>query len=120
MQPSYGLNDTEVERMLEESIEFAEQDFSERQLIEARNEGEIILHATVKTLSEQSGAPISVDERRTIDQAIANLRAATVGSDYKLVRTRIDELNEATMHLAEVVMNSALHTALEGKRIEDV
>ena len=120
VQPSYGLNDTEVERMLEESIEFAEQDFSERQLIEARNEGEIILHATVKTLSEQSGAPISVDERRTIDQAIANLRAATVGSDYKLVRTRIDELNEATMHLAEVVMNSALHTALEGKRIEDV
>jgi Fe-S protein assembly chaperone HscA len=120
VQPSYGLNDTEIERMLEESIEYAEQDFSERQLIEARNEGETILHATVKTLSEQSGAPISVDERRTIDQAIANLRAAMVGSDYKLVRTRIDELNEATMHLAEVVMNSALHTALEGKRIEDV
>ena len=43
-----------------------------------------------------------------------------VGTDYKLVRTRIDELNEATMHLAEVVMNSALHTALEGKRLEDV
>ncbi len=120
VQPSYGLNDSEVERMLEESIEFAEQDFSERQLIEARNEGETILHATVKTLAEQSAAPISVDERRTIDQAIANLRAAMVGWDYKLVRTRIDELNEATMHLAEVVMNSALHTALEGKRIEDV
>ena len=120
VQPSYGLNDSEVERMLEESIEFAEQDFSERQLIEARNEGETILHATVKTLAEQSAAPISVDERRTIDQAIANLRAAMVGSDYKLVRTRIDELNEATMHLAEVVMNSALHAALEGKRIEDV
>ena len=120
VQPSYGLNDTEVERMLEESIEYAEQDFAERQLIEARNEGETILHATVKTLADQSDAPISVDERRSIDQAIANLRMAMAGTDYKQVRTRIDELNEATMHLAEVVMNSALHTALEGKRLDDV
>jgi molecular chaperone DnaK len=120
VQPSYGLNDTEVERMLEESIEYAEQDFAERQLIEARNEGETILHATVKILSEQADVPISAGERRSIDQAIANLRAAMAGTDYKLVRTRIAELNEATMHLAEVVMNSALHTALEGKRVEDV
>jgi molecular chaperone DnaK len=120
VQPSYGLNDTEVERMLEESIEYAEQDFAERQLIEARNEGETMLHATVKTLAEQADVPISAGERRSIDQAIANLRVAMAGADYKLVRARIDELNEATMHLAEVVMNSALHTALEGKRVEDV
>ena len=51
VQPSYGLNDAEVERMLEESIEFAEQDFSERQLIEARNEAEAILQATEKSLA---------------------------------------------------------------------
>ncbi len=38
VQPSYGLSDTEIERMLEESIEYAEQDFAERQVIEARNE----------------------------------------------------------------------------------
>ncbi|MGH9703304.1 MAG: molecular chaperone DnaK [Candidatus Acidiferrales bacterium] len=120
VQPSYGLNDAEVERMLEESIEYAEQDFAERQLIEARNEGETILHATIKTLGEPSDIPISVEERRSIDQAIANLRAAMAGEDYKLVRTRIDELNEATRHLAEEVMNSALHTALEGKHIEDI
>jgi len=39
VQPSYGLNDADIERMLEESIEYAEQDFAERQLIEARTEG---------------------------------------------------------------------------------
>ena len=50
MQPSYGLNDTEIERMLEESIEYAEQDFTERQVIEARNEAEAILKATEKSL----------------------------------------------------------------------
>ena len=43
VQPSYGLNDAEIEKMLEESIEHAEQDFTERQLIEARTEGEQIV-----------------------------------------------------------------------------
>ncbi|MFI5127732.1 MAG: Fe-S protein assembly chaperone HscA, partial [Candidatus Acidiferrales bacterium] len=51
VQPSYGLTDAEMERMLEESIEFAEQDFEQRQLIEARNEAEAILRATEKALS---------------------------------------------------------------------
>src|SRR5579862_1490120 len=51
VQPSYGLSDAEVEHMLEESIEFAEQDFAERQLIEARTEAEAILTATKKSLA---------------------------------------------------------------------
>src|SRR3984957_7480049 len=51
VQPSYGLSDTEIERILEESIENAEQDFNLRQLIEARNEAETILRATEKSLA---------------------------------------------------------------------
>jgi Fe-S protein assembly chaperone HscA len=120
VQPSYGLNDTEIERMLEESIEFAEQDFSERQLIEARNEAETILRATEKSLANGRAASLSDEERRAIGAAAASLRAAMAGSDYKLVLARVDELNQATQHLAEVMMNSALETALEGKRLEDV
>jgi molecular chaperone DnaK (HSP70) len=120
VQPSYGLNDAEVERMLEESIEFAEQDFSERQLIEARNEAETILKATAKAFNGEAVAQLSKDERGAIDQGIERLRDSTRGSDYKLIRTNIDELNQATMHLAELVMNGALHTALEGKRLDDV
>jgi molecular chaperone DnaK len=106
--------------MLEESIEFAEQDFSERQLIEARNEAETILRATDKSLANGRAASLSDEERRAIAAAAANLRAAMAGSDYKLVLARVDELNQATQHLAEVMMNSALETALEGKRLEDV
>ena len=120
VQPSYGLTDAEVERMLEESIEFAEQDFAERQLIEARNEGRTILHATEKALAQEAAAGLDPDERRKIDAAVAALRAAMAGSDYKLVRGRIDELNQATLHLAETVMNRALATALEGRRVADV
>src|ERR1700720_4425232 len=53
VQPSYGISDTEIERMLEESIEYAEQDFAERQAIEARTEAEAILAATQKALSTE-------------------------------------------------------------------
>jgi molecular chaperone DnaK (HSP70) len=120
VQPSYGLSDNEIEHMLEESIEFAEQDFAERQLIEARNEAETILQATTKTLSDPRAQELSSDERRTITETETNLRQAMRGTDYKLIRQRVDELNQATMHLAEILMNSTLQTALQGKRLDEV
>ncbi len=120
VQPSYGLTDAEIEQMLEESIEHAEQDFSERQLIEARTEGESILHATEKALVQPQAADLDAGERARIDAACDALRAAMAGTDYKLVRARVDELNQATMGLAERMMNRALATALEGKRLEEV
>jgi len=120
VQPSYGLSDTEVERMLEESIEFAEQDFSERQVIESRTEADAILQATEKTLRDPRSSELSAVERRSIDDSAAALRAAMATTDYKLIRRRIDELNQATMHLAEILMNSALQTAVQGKRLDDV
>jgi len=120
VQPSYGLSDTEIERMLEESIEYAEQDFAERQVIEARTEAETILAATDKALADPCSQEISAAERKAIAESEAQLRAALVGSDYKLMRTRIDEINSATGHLAEVLMNGALQTAFEGKNLDDV
>jgi molecular chaperone DnaK len=120
VRPSYGLNDAEIERMLEESIEFAEQDFAERQLIEARTEAESILVATVKALSGEQASAVPSDERANIDGAVAALKESVAGKDYKLIRKRIDELNQATMNLAEIVMNSAISTALKGKSVAEV
>ena len=120
VQPSYGISDTDIERMLEESIEYAEQDFADRQLIEARTEAETILAATVKALGESRAQEISAEERAAIMESDAKLRMAMLGTDYKLIRSRIDELNRATEHLAEVLMNGALQTAFEGKRLDDV
>ena len=120
VQPSYGISDTDIERMLEESIEYAEQDFADRQLIEARTEAETIMAATVKALAEPRATDISSDERKAITESEAELRTAVLGPDYKLIRSRIDELNKATEHLAEVLMNGALQTAFEGKRLDDV
>src|SRR6266700_1378484 len=119
VQPSYGISDSEIERMLEESIEYAEQDFAERQAIEARTEAESILTATAKALATEQASTLPVEERARIDAAVSALREASSGSDYRLMRKKIDELNEATNHLAETMMNSAVNTVLQGKRLAD-
>src|SRR5215467_2381043 len=62
VQPSYGISDSEIERMLEESIEYAEQDFAERQAIEARREGESILAATAKALANPQAGELGDEE----------------------------------------------------------
>jgi molecular chaperone DnaK (HSP70) len=120
VQPSYGINDSEIERMLEESIEYAEQDFAQRQVIEARTESESILTATAKALANPQSAGLSAEERARIDASVAALRESVTGNDYKLIRKRIDELNHATEHLAELLMNSAVSTALEGRKLAEV
>jgi molecular chaperone DnaK len=120
VQPSYGLNDMDIERMLEESIEYAEQDFAERQVIEARTESEAILTATEKALKNPKAEALSPAERASVKSAVLALQEAVQGSDYKLIRRKIDELNHATEHLAELLMNSAVQSALEGKKLAEV
>src|SRR3974390_2416821 len=120
VQPSYGLNDNDIERMLEESIEYAEQDFAERQTIEARTEAESILTATNKALANPNATALNGSERAQIDASIAALKSAVPGSDYKLIRRQIHELNHATEHLAELRMNSAVQSALQGKNLAEV
>jgi molecular chaperone DnaK len=120
VRPSYGLNDADIERMLEESIEYAEQDFAERQLIEARTESEAILTATTKGLANPRAAALPAAERAEIDHGVAALQESVKGTDYKLIRKKIDELNHATGHLAELLMNTAVQTALEGKKLAEV
>src|SRR5215470_7730079 len=82
VQPSYGISDSEIERMLEESIEYAEQDFAERQAIEARTEGESILAATTKALAREQAVALSADERAKIDSAAGALKEEAAGKDY--------------------------------------
>jgi Fe-S protein assembly chaperone HscA len=120
VQPSYGLNDADIERMLEESIEYAEQDFAERQVIEAHTEAESILSATAKALANPQAAQLPATERQKVDASVFALQEAVKGSDYKLIRRQIDELNRTTEHLAELLMTSAVQTALEGKKLAEV
>ena len=89
-------------------------------MIEARTEAETILTATAKALANPQSSVLSGEERARIDEAIVGLKESAAGTDYKLVRKRIDELNQATEHLAELLMNSAISTALEGRKLAEV
>jgi len=118
VQPSYGLTDEQVENMILESFDYAEEDFAKRQAIEARNEANTILAALEKGRSSPTWEQLSSREREDIGKLENALKAVMPGDDYHAIRTAIDALNQATMHLAELMMDSALSTALKGKRMD--
>lgn len=119
VQPSYGLTDEQVEGMILESFDYAETDFQQRQVIEARNEADTILAALEKARSGAAWGQITTDEKKTIAKLEAALQAVKKEDDYAGIRKAIDTLNQATMHLAELMMDGAVATALKGKNMED-
>src|SRR6478672_8652340 len=118
VKPSYGLSDQEVERMIGESFKFAAEDLQARQLIEARTEAEAIVKATGKAL-QQGRQLITQDETETIAASLAALEAARAQGDHKAIRARIADLEKATHHLAEVLMDHSLKEALENKKLSE-
>ena len=125
VKPSYGLTDQEVERMLIESFEHAEADFAARLLIEARNEAETVILATEKALRRSDFEQIAAEalepgERSDIEAALANAKRAIGGDDREQIQAKTEALNQATRHLAEVVMNRSVREALAGKNVKDV
>ena len=123
--PSYGLTDEEVERMLIDSFEHAEADFDARLLIDARNEAESVVMATEKSLRRTDfetlvGSDVSAAERAAIDAALAELKQAIAGTDRDTIGRLTHALNDATRHLAEVMMNRSLKEALAGKSVDSV
>ena len=115
VQPTYGLTDEQVENMILDSFDHAEDDFATRQVIEARNEAETILAALDKGRHSDAWTALSIDERSLIDECESVLRADQLTEDYRKIRTAIDSLNKATMHLAELMMDTAVSSALKGK-----
>jgi Fe-S protein assembly chaperone HscA len=119
VQPSYGLTDEQVENMLLESFDYAEEDFRQRQIIEARREADAILTALAKGKKNPAWHELKTEERRNIGMLEKTLVAAKDGDDYHAIRGGIDALNEATMRLAELMMDTAVSTALKGKTMDD-
>jgi molecular chaperone DnaK len=119
VQPSYGLTDDQVESMLLESFDYAEEDFRQRQVIEARNEAGTILTALEKGRRTPAWGQLTSDEQKRIAKLEKALNEVRKGEDYAAIRRAIDELNQGTMRLAELMMDSAVSTALKGKRMDD-
>jgi Fe-S protein assembly chaperone HscA len=117
VKPSYGLSDDQVEAMILDSFEKAEEDFRERQVREARLEADTILAATEKARQHDAFFELTEDERTAIEKALNELLVVYHADDHTLIRAKIDELNHATMKLAENMMNTAVRGALKGTKI---
>jgi Fe-S protein assembly chaperone HscA len=120
VKPTYGLTDEQVENMILESFEYAEADIEARQVIEARNEAETVLNATSKGIADEQYAGLSEEEKAEISAAAARLREVMRTNDHQVIRQAIERLSNATMHLAELIMNSAISKALKDKRVREI
>ena len=119
VQPSYGLTDEQVETMLLESFDHAEDDFRERQVIEARREAETILAALAKGKNNPAWSELSGPEQNKIAALEDALVSVKEGNDYAQIRGAIDALNQGTMQLAERMMDTAVASALKGKAMDE-
>jgi Fe-S protein assembly chaperone HscA len=118
VQPSYGLTDEQVESMILDSFDYAEEDFRRRQVIEARNESETILAALEKGKKSPAWDRLTSDEKKQIAKLEKALGQVKGEDDYHAIRKAIDALNQGTMRLAELMMDSAVSTALKGKTMD--
>jgi len=117
IKPSYGLTDEQVEAMISESIDRAEEDFRARQVAEARIEADRILAAVDKAKQHDAYLDLTDDERSEITRALNELLVVYHSDDHLLIRSKIDQLNNVTMKLAENMMNTAVSSALKGTKI---
>jgi molecular chaperone DnaK len=119
VQPSYGLTDEQVEGMILESFDNAEEDFRQRQVIEARTEAETIAAALAKGRQSPAWGVLTSNEKQEIAYLESALQATVGGDDYDVIRRAIEALNEGTTRLAELMMDTAVTTALKGKTMDE-
>jgi len=119
VKPSYGLSDSEVERMIEDSFKFAADDVSARKLIEARLDASALITTTDKSLLE--GSPlIASDTIAATRAALAALTTAKDGTDPRAIRACMADLEQAAKPLTVALLNDSLTKGLQGKKVSEV
>ncbi|TKB93776.1 MAG: molecular chaperone DnaK [Nitrospira sp.] len=119
VKPSYGLSDTEVERMIEDSFKFAAEDVTARKLIEARLDAEALIKTTDKSLLE-AGHLISEKDADDIRTSLSQLSTAKNGIDSRVIRAHMAELEQTAKHLNVMMLDHSLKKSLQGKKVSEV
>ena len=119
VKPSHGLTDDELERMLEESIDHAEDDVHQRMVREARVDAETILHVTRAQLVKHAARLVD-GEREQIEAAMAALARAASGEDAVAIRDTYDALSQTSEPFARRIMDEALRETVGGRTLEDL
>ncbi len=116
IQASGGLSDEDIEKMVKEAEENAEADKSRRELVEARNQGESLIHGTEKSV-EEHGDKVDPTTVEVIEMSIKTLKEAMEGEDSEAIKARIQDLTEAAMKLGEAIYKAQADEA--GAAAED-
>jgi molecular chaperone DnaK (HSP70) len=118
VKPTYGLTDEQVESMILESFDHAEEDFAKRLLIEARNEAETILSKVEQARTSPAWGQLTGEEIAAIDAARDHLASVKLGENLAALRDATLALDRATQRLAELMMDAAVTTAIRGKTMD--
>ncbi|MGA9524383.1 MAG: Fe-S protein assembly chaperone HscA [Myxococcaceae bacterium] len=118
VKPTHGLTDEQIEQMLLDSIEYAEDDIQVRQLREQQVDAERVL-ADLRRQLQENGALLDAAERATVEASAAALEEKAKGTDHLAIKNAIVALDEATRPFAERIMNQAIRGALEGHSVDE-
>jgi len=110
IQASGGLNEADIQRMVKEAEAHAAEDKKKRELVEAKNHGEGLIHATERSLKEH-GDKIGAADKTAIESAIADLKTALTGDDAEAIKTKSDALASASMKLGEAIYKATQESA---------
>ena len=119
VNPTSGLTDEQVENMILDSFDHAEEDFASRLLIEARNEADSILAAVSRAPQNPAWNELSAEEQAAIAVARDRLLAVKQGNNLAAISQAIVALDQATHRFAELMMDAAVASAIRGKTMSE-
>ncbi|MBL8587771.1 MAG: molecular chaperone DnaK [Methylobacteriaceae bacterium] len=102
IQASGGLSDADIDKMVKDAELHAAEDKKRRELVDAKNQGEQAIHQTEKSLKE-FGDKVSAADKSAIESAITALKSALEGEDVAVIKTRTNEVVQASMKLGEAM-----------------
>ncbi len=106
IQASGGLNDDEIDRMVHDAESHAEDDKKRKELVEARNHAEAMMHSVAKML-EEHGDKISAEEKAEIEAKIEDVKCVLASEDAAEIGAKMEQLGQASMKLGEAVYKNA-------------
>ena len=110
IQASGGLSDEDIEAMVREAEDNAEADKEKRDMVEARNSAESLIHSTEKSV-EEHGEKVDPTTVEVIEMSLKNLKEALEGDDVETIKTRIQDVTEAAMKLGEAIYKEQQESA---------
>ncbi|QBQ54272.1 molecular chaperone DnaK [Nitrosococcus wardiae] len=114
IKASSGLSEDEIENMVKDAEAHVEEDRKFRELINVRNQGDNLIHATEKSM-EELGDKLEADEKSRIEKAIEELKTAMKVDDKAAIEARIKELTDASAKMAERIYGQQAEEPKEAK-----